>query len=132
LPSRSIIVALIGLDWRARRTNALQAPHSSPIHVAPVIPKPVSIDPDEARNAQAGKVLGDWLGSGVLPERGPCRLSIQIRPDPSKVGGYSAYTTTACNPTFMTMGQDRQKAMDTLLKGATPTSTIMLRLDSER
>ena len=95
------------------------------VHIAPPVPKPVVISPDEAANALAGKMMGDWLGSGVLPERGPCRLTIQIRPDVSKVGGYSAYSTTTCNPTFMTMGQDRKKAMDTLLKAATPTSTIM-------
>ena len=32
----------------------------------PEAPKPVVLDPEEAANAQAAKMLGDWLGSGIL------------------------------------------------------------------
>ncbi len=96
----------------------------TPAHIAPPAPKPIVLSPEEAVNAQAVKMQGDWIGSGVL-NGGPCRLSIQIHPDPLKPGGYSAYSTTACKPTFMTFGQDRQKAMETMLKGITPTSVIL-------
>ena len=96
----------------------------SPARIAPPAPKPVVLNPDEAANAQAAKMRGDWLGSGVL-DGGPCRLAIQVRQDALKPGGYTAYSTTSCNPTYMTMGQDRKQAMETLLKGSTPTSVIM-------
>lgn len=32
----------------------------------PEAPKPVVLDPEEAANAQAAKMLGEWLGSGIL------------------------------------------------------------------
>jgi len=96
----------------------------SAAHAEPPAPNPVVLDPEEAANAQAAKMSGDWLGSGVL-DGGPCRLAIQVRHDPLKPSGYTAYSTTSCNPTYMTMGQDRKQAMETLLKGATPTSVIM-------
>jgi len=95
----------------------------SAAHVAPAEPKP--IDPEQTLKAQAARVAGDWKGSGIIPGRGPCMITLQIHPDPLTPGGYSAFSTTGCHPNYLTLGQDRQKAMDTLLKGATPTSIIM-------
>lgn len=95
----------------------------SPVQYAPVAPKPV-LTPEEVLNAQVARMAGDWQGSGVL-DGGPCRLSLQIRPNLLKPAAFTGYATTACNPTLMTLGQDKQKAMQTILKGATPTSDIM-------
>jgi hypothetical protein len=58
----------------------------SAAHAEPPAPKPVALDPEDAANAQAAKMSGDWLGSGVL-DGGPCRLAIQVRHDPLKIGG---------------------------------------------
>jgi hypothetical protein len=99
----------------------------SAAHIAPLppAPPPPPISPEDALNAQAAKMLGDWSGGGLIPARGLCKVGLQIKPDPLKPGGYSGYSTTSCNPAFAMVGRSRQEMTQKVLTDITPVSLIM-------
>jgi hypothetical protein len=99
----------------------------SAAHIAPLppAPPPPPISPEDALNAQAAKMMGDWSGGGLIPARGLCKVGLQIKPDPLKPGSYSGYSTTSCNPAFAMVGRSRQEMTQKVLTGITPVSLIM-------
>jgi hypothetical protein len=101
----------------------------SPVHVAaaPPPPPPAPVSPEDALNAQAAKMAGDWLGAGILQNRGLCRIGLQIRPVPDKPGNYTGYSTTGCNPSLALLGHaaTRENMAKDTINAMTPTSVIM-------
>jgi hypothetical protein len=83
------------------------------------------MSPEDALNAQAAKMMGDWSGGGLLPARGLCKVGLQIKPDPLKAGSYSGFSTTSCNPAFAMVGRSRQEMTQKVLADITPVSLIM-------
>lgn len=99
----------------------------SPIRIAPVN-QPAPLTPIQASNAQVARQLtGDWIGAGVLPARGLCRIGLQIKPDPLKPGSFTGYSTTGCNPALALTGQaaNRQNRAQAAIASMTPVSVIM-------
>jgi hypothetical protein len=119
--------------WAINTVRRLSAPAQaavvkpSPVHIAPLAPPPPPppINPEDALNAQAAKMIGDWSGGGLIPERGLCKMGLQIKPDPLKAGGYSGYSTTSCNPAFAMAGRSREEMKAKILTDITPVSLIM-------
>jgi hypothetical protein len=113
----------------ALRASELVALKPSPIHVAaaPPPPPPAPMSPEDELNAQAVKMTGDWLGAGILQNRGLCRIGLQIRPAPDKPGNYTGYSTTSCNPSLALLGHaaTRENMAKDTINAMTPTSVIM-------
>ena len=104
---------------------AIEKPAAAHVAPLPPAPPPPPISPEDALNAQAAKMMGDWSGGGLIPARGLCKVGLQIKPDPLKPGGYSGYSTTGCNPAFAMVDRSRPEMTRKVLTDITPVSLIM-------
>jgi len=119
---------LINHARQAFSTPEVTVVKPSPAKPAPIAPQPVVISPQQASDAQVARQLtGDWIGAGVLPARGLCRIGLQIKPDPQTPGNFIGYSTTSCNPAFALTGQTgtRENRARAAAVAITPTSVIM-------
>ena len=95
---------------------------------APIAPTPVVVTPQQASEAQIARQLtGDWIGGGVQPALGLCRVGLQIKRDPLKEDTVTGYSTTSCNPAFALTGQTatRENRARAAAIATAPTSVIM-------
>jgi len=86
-------------------------------------PPPFPVDPE---NAQFRRLVGDWIGGGILLNRGACHMGFQLKPLPGKPG-YRGYSTLSCNPSLALLGKSasRENMAKDAINAMTPTSTIM-------
>jgi hypothetical protein len=99
----------------------------SPAHVAVSPPMDAATQQAVASAAQFDKLAGDWTNSVMLPNRGLCKLALQLRTVPGKPGSYNGYSTTSCMLSLALLGHSatRENMAKDSINSMTPTSTIM-------
>jgi hypothetical protein len=99
----------------------------SPVHIAPQTITVTAKSPLAGVDPQLQKLVGNWTGGAVLPDRGLCNLSVQIKPNSDTAGLFTGYSTMRCGPFIALTGhavsaENRARAVANSLA---PTSTIM-------
>lgn len=71
--------------------------------------------------------LGTYMGAGLIPNRGVCRLALELKLDPEKPGYYTGYSTMSCGPSgpFVKRQPGMSQGAAEVLNEMTPTSAIL-------
>ncbi|HUN56497.1 MAG TPA: hypothetical protein VMU41_00140 [Candidatus Binataceae bacterium] len=123
------------------RTPSIAKPRAArPISSTPLIPKTVSPssaglqgaaadgpDADPVAAAFFRGHLGTYMGAGMIPNRGICRLVLELKLDPEKPGFYTGYSTMSCGPSgpFVKRQPGMNQGAAEILNEMTPTSAIL-------
>jgi hypothetical protein len=100
----------------------------------PAMPTPLAAQPKPGTDANGNplpdlrfvRLTGDWMGGGILPNRGVCRMGFELRLLPGTTG-YTGYSTLTCGPSLPFSGkpQTRENQTASALAQMTPISTIL-------
>jgi hypothetical protein len=109
----------------ASRQYSAYAEHAKPpaAHLAmPKAPQPLP-SPD----AGVSRLMGSWLGEGLLADRGFCRLALELKRGDGLPGSYKGYSTISCGPSLPFSGKKMtaENRAQSLINQMTPTSTIL-------
>jgi len=103
----------------ATKTAAPAAAASQP----PMAAAAPDVPPDDPRFL---RLVGNWLGGGLLPDRGFCRLALELRRSKDKPGYYTGYSTLTCGPLLPSHRKSaQQNSADNFINQMSPVSTIL-------
>jgi len=112
------------------RHNAAYAAHGKPSAAHPVNAAPNSTTGPQAiasSDAAFSRLMGSWLGQGLLAARGFCRLALELKRGDGLPGSYKGYSTISCGPSLPFNGKKptAENRAASLINQMTPTSTIL-------
>ena len=126
--------------WMHRTVPIAKPSAARPISANPSIPRtaspgsaglPVSVvdgpDADPVAAAFFRGHLGTYMGAGKIPNRGICRLVLELKLDPEKPDFYTGYSTMSCGPSgpFVKRQPGMNQGAAEILNEMTPTSAIL-------
>ena len=126
--------------WMHRTVPIAKPSAARPISANPSIPRtaspgsaglPVSVvdgpDADPVAAAFFRGHLGTYMGAGMIPNRGICRLVLELKLDPEKPDFYTGYSTMSCGPSgpFVKRQPGMNQGAAEILNEMTPTSAIL-------
>ena len=90
-------------------------------------PAPPPLTPQQLQDAQMAKLMGVWIGSTVQPDRGSCKVRLELLKKPDVPDLFSGYSTRVCGPSFAYL--DSKPTLGTMkrsvLNQMTPVSDIL-------
>jgi len=112
---------------QAHQQGPQKPPAGHPAGPSPSLIPPGS--PIAEFDPQFVKFRGDWMGTGMIPNRGICRMGFELRlnQEPDKHNWFLGYSRLSCGPSLPFNGKpmNQQSHTESVLNQLTPVNTIL-------